>query len=448
MLKIELHLRWGKHKPRLMLRSKGLNFISHQFIFKWLYRIIKIIILKDFISSCGCGYREKSGNMNHKKSIVTRLLMSSFLFQMINGAVGLTIPIYAAWLGATPLILGVIGAAGGMIYSFMPVVSGFLSDKFGRKIFIFSSTLLYGASCILYLLTMDPYTLIPIKALEWFSIALFWPSLEALLIEVNGSSVEKTLKKFNFSWGLAMIIGPMIGGLLISAINIKAPLLSSLILSLVIFLITFDVNESRERKKLYSGSGASRLSGRWLLSILTAILSTFLLSFAAGIIFNIFPAYASNRGIPAHEIGLIMLFIGLSRLLAFLGAYWLENKIGEANMFLAGSMLMALALALTALSSTATFFSASLSIFGFSIGLLYASSIAKFLKNGKGIEGRAAGLFECLLGFGYLLGSLFGGLAAELSPETPYILVSLLAVSTGIFHILVKIRDPHAPHLK
>ncbi|MEM0050761.1 MAG: MFS transporter [Candidatus Bathyarchaeia archaeon] len=375
-------------------------------------------------------------------SFVNHLLASSFLFQMINGAIGLTIPIYAVFLGASPSILGIIGATGGTIYAFMPIISGFLSDKFGRKIFISLSTILYSISCILYLLTADPYTLISIKALEWVAISLFWPSLEALLVEASGLPIEDALKKFNFSWGIAMIIGPMIGGSLISALSVKAPFLLSSVLSLLIFLITFRVNEPYERKSLRPRDGIFRLGGGPSSLFLAATLSTFLLSFAAGIIFNIFPAHALNLGIPAYEIGVIMLFLGFSRVSAFLGAYWLKNRIGEANMFLFGSTLMALALAFTAMGSTVIFFSGSLSIFGFSIGLLYASSIARILKSGRGIEGRAAGLFECLLGLGYLIGSLSGGFAAELSPETPYILASLLASSVSIFHALIKIRGP------
>lgn len=379
--------------------------------------------------------------MSDKKSASLKipLLISSFLFQMITGAVGLTIPIYAARLGATPLLLGVIGATGGVIYSFMPAISGILSDKFGRKIFISLSSLLYSISCILYLLTMDPYTFIPIKVLEWISIALFWPSLEALLIEVSDGSIERTLKGFNLSWGLAMIIGPLIGGSLISALGVKAPLLLSSVSSLVIpLLITFKVNEPCEERTFYSKLKVSELGGKRFLLILAAVLSAFLLSFSAGIIFNIFPAYASNLSIPAYEIGLIMLFIGLSRLLAFLGAYWFEKKVGEANMFLIGSMLMALALALTAIGCTTLFFSASLSLFGFSIGLLYAASIARILKSGKNMKGQTAGFFECLLGIGYLFGSLFGGFAAEFSPSAPYILASILAILIGIFHVLYK----------
>lgn len=370
-------------------------------------------------------------------SLRALLLTLSFLFQMISLVTGITIPIYANHLGATPLTVGIIGATGGILYSFMPVVSGFLSDKFGRKVFVSLSAPLYSISCLLYFLTGNPYIFIPIKALESFSIALFWPSVEALLVENSGTDVEGSLQKFNLSWGAAAMVGPAVGGSLISTLGVKTPLLVSSLLSIALFpIIVMKVGKSRNGETSRLKYGIPGLGWRWLISILTAVLSTFLLSFAAGIIYNIFPAYAFNLGIPAYEIGLMIFLVGLFRLLAFLEAYRLRSRIGETNIFLIGFLLMALASALMAPSRTTLLFSISLSIFGFSIGLLYAASIAIFLKKGRGVEGKAAGLFECLLGVGYFLGPLFGGLAAEFSSEAPYILTLLLTVFISILHVL------------
>lgn len=363
-------------------------------------------------------------------SLRATLLASSFLFQMLTSVVGITVPIYAVHLGASPFIVGAIGASGGAIYSFMPAVSGILSDRFGRKTFIYASTILYGISCLLYLSIRDPRTLVPVKALETFSAALFWPSLEALLIEASTGRVEESLQKFNLSWGTGMIIGPALGGFMISMLGLGAPFLTSSILSFTLFLVAvIAVSEVRTRGRSL-GHDVLRSYKRLFSSIPDAVISTVLLSFAAGIIFGIFPAYASSLGIPAYEIGLLGFLIGMFRLLAFLWAYRLEGALGRINIFLVGSILMALALALTAAGRTAQLFAVSLSMLGFSIGLLYAASIASFLSCGRGVEGRAAGLFECLLGVGYLLGPLLGGFAAEFSPEAPYIIASLFASST------------------
>jgi hypothetical protein len=45
----------------------------------------------------------------NEKSTSIFLLTSTFLMQMLTGIVGIAVPIYAAELGASPLILGFIG---------------------------------------------------------------------------------------------------------------------------------------------------------------------------------------------------------------------------------------------------------------------------------------------------------------------------------------------------
>jgi MFS family permease len=140
------------------------------------------------------------------------LLASCFIVQTLVGFVGLAVPIYAANVGASPLLVGVIGAMGGLTYSFMPLVAGFLSDKVRRKNLLLLALFLYGFACAIYLPTQTPSMLVPIKMVEWVAVAIFWPSAEALLTELSEQQIEKNLRKFNLSWGSATIISPVIGG--------------------------------------------------------------------------------------------------------------------------------------------------------------------------------------------------------------------------------------------
>ncbi|MEM1582189.1 MAG: MFS transporter [Candidatus Bathyarchaeia archaeon] len=367
------------------------------------------------------------------------LLTSSFLAQMIVGIVGITVPIYAVEMDASPLLLGIIGATGGLVYSFMPLVSGILSDRFRRKIFIFSSTFFYGLSCIFYTLAENPYMLIPIKALEWVSVAMFWPPTEALLVEVSFGKLEEALKKFNLSWGSAMIIGPMIGGSLISALGVeaKAPFFLSSAISLTLSFLALIIVKEPPREIVPHEHKIFKFSESKSHSIISALISILLFSSLIGMILNLFPAYATILGIPAYEVGLMMLVNGLWRLVAFFEAYKIKAKIGVTHMFFIGSIMLASASASMAISSTTFMFSISLSILGFGAGILYAASIANILESQKAARGQAAGLFETLIGIGYFLGSLSGGFVAEYAPNAPYILglfLSLLASTAHAFY--------------
>jgi MFS family permease len=378
----------------------------------------------------------------NEKSTSIFLLTSTFLMQMLTGIVGISVPIYAAELGASPLILGFIGAAGGLIYSFMPLVSGVLSDKFGRKTFISISISLYGLSCLLYSIVEDPYMLIPVKALEWISVAIFWPSVEALLTETSEIKIEETFRRFNLSWGSATIVGPMIGGSLISTLGIKTPFIISLIISFSLTPLSIITVKEKSKRELVVKHEIHTSTRNNSIPIVGAITEILLFSSIGGVIFNLFPAYAASLGIPAYIVGLIMLINGFFRLIAFLETYKIEVKFGRHNIFIAGSLMMALGSALTAIGSTTLLFTVSFAFFGFGSGMLYASSIATLLKDWGSEKGYASGLFESLIGVGYFLGSLIGGFISEYSPNAPYILSLFMSLTVSFFQASCELHRP------
>ncbi len=368
-----------------------------------------------------------------KNASLNFLLALSFLMQMLSGVVSMAVPIYAAEMNASPFLIGVIGSVGGLIYSFTPFISGTLTDRFGRKTFISTSIFLYGSSCMLYALAGNPYVLMPIKALEWFSIAAFWPSIEALLADISGDKIEESLRKFNLSWISGLIIGPMIGGLLISVIGVKVPFLASSAASLALAILAImvlsesprcEAERMREEPKISEGS----------VSATAAITSVILFSFIVGVLLNLFPAQAKSLGIPAYEIGLIMLINGVFRLIAFLEAYRIEAAIGESTTFLIGSLILASASALASFSYTTPMFFISFSALGFGAGILYAASISFILKRWSAARGYGAGLFESLIGTGYFAGSLIGGFISEYAQNAPYILSLLLSILSSVIH--------------
>jgi len=242
-----------------------------------------------------------------RKQISLRFLyVSTFLAQMIMAAVALAVPIYANLLGAEPILLGGIGAAGGLTYTFVPLLSGMLSEKLKLKILISASMISYGFSCILYSLIQDPSYLLLVKALEWVSMATFWPSAEALLADTGEENLEEILRTFNVSWGSGLVIGPMVGGLLITGYGIKAPFFFAQVTSFSLGIIGLTLIEERPRESerciQESPQEERRSVSRY--SIVTAFSSVLLTYTIGGIILSLFPAYAVGLGISAYEIGL------------------------------------------------------------------------------------------------------------------------------------------------
>jgi len=364
---------------------------------------------------------------------------------MIIGVVSIAVPIYANMLGASLFIVGLIGSAGGLMYSFMPLVSGILCDRMGRKFFISASLFFYGAACLLYSLVQEPLMLIPIKILEWVSIAAFWPAVESLIADSALEGLEDALKKFNISWGSAMILGPLLGGTLINELSIEAPFVFSMLA--VFFLGALSILIVREPDRILDVNPGSEdspeMKGEHDGSIVTVLATIFLFSSIGGILMSLFPSYAMNLGISVLEIGVIVFAWGAARAIAFYQATTIEAWIKKTGMFLAGSLALGLASILTFYSSNTLSFLVCFMIFGFGGGISYAVSIASVLKWRRSSRGYAAGLFESLIGVGYFVGPLIGGFLSNFAGNIPYIYCFFLSLVVLLIQLIWKQRGSY-----
>jgi DHA1 family quinolone resistance protein-like MFS transporter len=370
------------------------------------------------------------------------LFLATFACQMLVGVNGIAVPIYTSLMEASPVLVGLIGSAGGAVYSFMPMVSGVLCDRLGRKTFISVSLFSYGFSSLLYSIVEDPVMMIPIKILEWISIAAFWPSVESLIADSAPANLEEALKRFNISWGSAMIIGPLLGGALISELSIKAPFFFSVIVALTLGGLSIPIikEPGRTRHVDEHSQGGSQRNVRRISSILPALVSIFLFSSTVGILVSLFPSYATSLGISPIEIGAVTFAFGAARAVTFYQATGIEAKIKKKGMFLAGALAMSLAAIITFWSRWTLLFMFSFLIFGFGAGVSYAASIASILSWRRSSRGYSAGLFESLIGVGYFIGPLLGGFLSEFAGNAPYIYVFLLSLM--VLGVLLRYRNP------
>jgi MFS family permease len=370
------------------------------------------------------------------------LFAAAFVGQMTVGVVSLAVPIYANLLGASPFLVGLIGSAGGLIYSFVPLLSGRLSDRSNRKAFLSVSLFAYGFLCLLYSFVSEPFLLVFIKALEWFSVATFWPALEALIVGSTDENLEGVLRKFNLSWGSAAVVSPVIGGVLISVYSVKVPFFFSALVSFVFGLLSLVIVKEPPRR---SGeephmSSVSVDDGSKNIYLVVAVLSVLLFAVVDSINSSLFPSYALNLGIPPYEIGVILFTSGVARFVMFLYAARIESIFGKFGMFLVGSSTLALASFLVLNSYGFFMFTGCFLVFGFGSSMSYAASISLILGRMKSSRGTAAGLFESLIGVGYFVGPLVGGMVSEYALNAPYLFGLLLGVAVFVAQFAVSGR--------
>ena len=366
----------------------------------------------------------------------------AFIGQLVSGIVGLAVPIYAYLHGASPFLLGLIGASGGITYSIMPVIFGVISDWLRKKRLLLLSTVLYSLPSVLYMTVENPALLIPVRVLEWALMSSFWPPLEALIVEAVSKPVSEALKKFNIAWGSALILSPLVGGSLISSFSVEAPFMVSLIVSLltgllIILLVKEPANSVPEEASIKRAGETGEVHGGYDALFFMAVSTALLLSFISGTILSLFPAFAYTLGIPADEIGLIMLFLGLSRIAAFHQAVKIEARLGMIRVFMLSCVVFTVASVMMANSYTSLLFSLCFIAFGFGAGLSYATCLSFIVGEWGSSRGKAAGIFESILGFGYFTGSFVSGALSEVTPATSYLFIAILSMSVLAIHLIL-----------
>lgn len=357
------------------------------------------------------------------------LYIATFLSQFSFGLGTFTVPIYAYELEASPFLIGLIGASAGITYTVTTMLFGLVSDRFSRRRLTSAALAISTVAYVLYILSEDIGLLIPIRLVEWTAAALFWPSMEALISDSSSpASLDSALTRFNVAWGLAMVIGPLIAGLLITWFSVKSPfylsaatsLLASLLLALVAVRTQVQGGEERSTETIVTNSHQN--------SVFKALTTTFLLAFSTGAVMSLFPAYATVLGIPAYETGLIVLISGLTQTLVFAKVRGIESVFTESGLFIIGPVFFTLSTAMITFSSTSFLFAIAFAVLGFASGIAYSASLSLMLRGRSSKRGLATGLFEGMIGLGYLLGPLIGGILSEFDLRAPYVLTALTSV--------------------
>ncbi|MEM2530702.1 MAG: MFS transporter, partial [Candidatus Bathyarchaeia archaeon] len=156
------------------------------------------------------------------------LFFLSFSAQLTMDMIAMTAPLLALSLSASPFEIGLLATSKGIVYGILPFAMGHLSDRAERRSLLASSMSIYAIVAILFYLSKSPIELIALRFFEGLAMAIFWPTIEPLFAEARGIDISKSLRGFNLSWGLGQIVGPFLGGVLITAFGARSPFLLAL----------------------------------------------------------------------------------------------------------------------------------------------------------------------------------------------------------------------------
>jgi predicted MFS family arabinose efflux permease len=276
-----------------------------------------------------------------------------------------------------------------------------------------------------------------IYSLIGLSLSFFWPPMMAWVASgLEGSTLNRVISRYNFSWSVGIIIGPVLAGWL-SQKTPELPLLFGGCSLFVCFLIIIAgylfVPQMREpvKEEEQRGADASGRSGDTLLRY-PAWVGVFTAFVVLGVIANIFPVSARNDlFLSKSTIGFILFLRSLFNTLGFLLMGRLVFWHFKGWPLILGQALTACVLLLLMKTSAVI----PMALFIILLGVLTSFNFSNSFFHGVSGSSRRASrlaIHEAVLAFGMISGSYLGGIIYKSSSMSLVYFLCIAIVLAGM----------------
>jgi MFS family permease len=377
------------------------------------------------------------------------LTLCVFIFTLMF-AIGVAtpiVPLYASSLGASWTEVGLLGTSWGTTLMLLGIISGRMSDRYGRKPLLIASAVLSVAAAFLYLVSTTVLQVILIRVLEAAAWILFWPTVEASATEiVQPRAAGRAIGIATASYGIAFATSSLVGGYVTDALGYPGTFTAYLALSLISTLVAILLlRESRSRSLAHAESKAHNRLDSASLGSPTILLAYFLggaYTFGFGITITLFSVFAKTLGVAVFLIGVLFGVFWLGRIMGSFAGGRLSDMLGReplATIAMGGS---ALGFVLLASSTGIELLFGGIVILGLSIGVTFPVAVALISDNVcQSMRGYAMGVFEAACAAGFMSAATVGGLLSDLySPRAPYLLAAIVSLASAIMLVIRRVK--------
>jgi MFS family permease len=340
------------------------------------------------------------------------LISFAFFNSMVQGILLVVLTLIAKErLEASPSWLGYYGFINGALYIVCAWASGRLSDRYGRGRTLAWGLVLLEMGCLLAIFGQHLWFFLVPFGLCGLSMGAIWPAVESGLGDGQSAAQTKiAFGVFNYSWLSAMVIGPVLGGLLYQK-DPRVPIYVTMGVTAV-FLGLLYLPRTMEIAPWGRGGGFDHderipLEKRALFIRLAFVGNITAYVFIASYR-SLLPAYTSTVGISAWRYGLL--------LSAVYGGMFLGNAIlmlwhrwhYSLRFLIFVEIGAAILLVLFVLTDSYPALVVIAVLLGFPPGLTYFSSIYYGMAQ-RERKGAHSGNHEAFIGLGSAMGPILGG---------------------------------------
>jgi len=278
------------------------------------------------------------------------ILLSSLSMNLISPVW----PIYIKSLGASIVELGYVFALSNFVSATLQILSGSLSDKYGRKRLNSLGTLLGVFPPIFYYLSKNWTDLIPWVILTSVSTGVYLPIRWSIIADISKAGKRPAMFGWmNMAFLIGSTVGPLIGGFVADAFSLRTPFLICFSLMISCFVFTLMLSETKRGKRSETQKIQDEKRETSFLSVILIFSSLNIVqAVGMGITVPITPLFVKNRfSLDYSKVGLLYAIgFGLSSTLVQIPGGKIAAKYSRKKNILATIILSSPFFALFALS--------------------------------------------------------------------------------------------------
>lgn len=334
-------------------------------------------------------------------------LCNSMAFQGLN----VSLPIYIDKLGYSTSLAGLPLAMLTVAAVIIRPFAGLALDKYGRKMILFSSLIMFLLPSVAYIFMAPFSVLLMLRFVQGFGWGISNTSVGTLASDiVPPVRMGEGMGTFNVTGSISSALAPLITLWLIIQFSsrtlfvvISLVTVASIIFSQAVKYPPFEQPPQKLKLELFDRKALRPA----LVVMFMAIALSSVISFLA--------LFARGRGIS--NPGVFFAFMGLSTFFSRPMSGKLLDRLGQRGFDIAlivAVPMMAISLWIVSLTGPAWYLAVSGALFGIGSGSIQSSMLAMLIKMLPGKHGSAIAIFGTFLDTGIALGSILWGVVAVL----------------------------------
>ncbi len=325
------------------------------------------------------------------------------------------LPIFAASIGAGDVLLGLIVSVSTMTGIFFKPFIGFLSDRYGRRMWLIVGTSFFVGVPFVYRFVNSPEQLLLVRMIHGVATSIYGPVTLAYVAEQSQYGRGERLAWFSMARNVGYVIGPALAGYMLLwmtpvAVFTFIGIVSSLAILPMIYLPdTISSRSQRNSNILLQGLRAfgyvSRIPMVWLGGGLRATMFIALYAVKAFL-----PIYALSIGMNIALVGIFFALQEMIHILLSPASGRIGDVIGYHVAVTSGMVILAFALILVATVDSIFLLVVVASMMGFARSLVFPSVVASVSHKVDGENlGIGMGVLGSIQNTGKVLGPALAG---------------------------------------